>query len=1084
TDPLGNPTLYDYDWFGMVRSETSVAGDTTAFVYDRLGRIQHETFPDNTTRRYFYSADGQLVRAVDNNGTAFDYQYDLAGRLAMEKGPTGQISYRYDNAGNISQIISPNGWITTNTYDAANRLSAVQVGSSVTAYTYNAAGQVVEAKNPNNNTVQFTYDDLGRQTKTVIAPGTLGSTWRTEYDARGRRTAQIDPLWHRISYVYDHLDRLTETRENLLSGVQHAVETTDASLLSQNFTAVGSAQIASDAASPYNGSYRLKVTASAAGAGVKAKVPVLLKKGQTVTASVAASGSGSVTVDLYDEKNQSGSTPVTLTLGSAWTVSTPVSLTVGGSSGSDSDQVYLRVLSTVSGAATVYLDGLEVNQSTRTEYDPFPTGTAVLPASYEQRSVDVLGRTSRITFDLLGRTLSSTDALGNTFAMAYLDTLKRTVRTDALGRQTITQMDSRSRPSFVQYPDGSKVSVTYDGNGNMLTMADSLGLTVYQYDSANRLKRSVDPFGRVMSYEYEGAALKRVTSPVGAVTYNYDPNSGFVTSMVTKNALNQEETTSFQYDPAGNLKQKTTGSHTTTWTYDSGERLTGIEAKYGSSRRYQGTYAYDQAWNRNRYTLYNSYENTTTTFNYTFDPLYRLIKTTESNGNNRTYQYDGAGNRLARTDVKGGVTTQETYSYDAANRLLSMITTKNATSETTSYEYDANGNQTRIISPKGVGTLSYDFENRLVEFVDPVQGRVVNRYNGMGQKLYTMDGTDETYFLLDRGQVMADLDGAGATIAAYFRAPGGQLISTHQRTGTYYYHIDGLGSVVGLTKPDGTWDSLYQYDEFGVVQANKGQAWNNFQYTGATYSPTSGLYHLGARHYNPAIGRFITQDTYAGNPWQPWTKNLYVYVGNNPVNYIDPTGHFLVMITVNTFIPDARFWESAWLGEGDGRDLWESGSSRTTHTVYVDTETGAWFDEKSMHPSETLFWDFPAPSGDSMMATVWQDDDGNTMVAFVANEASEALAWSGATISYAFVITIDKNGDLSLVGVHDGFPAYEIYAYSDDQFAGYGYNPRDHWETLGSLFDWAGGPEKVTTGFNYFPYDESEDCTSEGFCSK
>ena len=64
-----------------------------------------------------------------------------------------------------------------------------------------------------------------------------------------------------------------------------------------------------------------------------------------------------------------------------------------------------------------------------------------------------------------------------------------------------------------------------------------------------------------------------------------------------------------------------------------------------------------------------------------------------------------------------------------------------------------------------------------------------------------------------------------------------------------------------------------------------------YKYTGQKEVVSIGLYYYGARYYDPSIGRFITEDTYPGELANPQSQNLYLYVVNNPIRYIDPTGN-------------------------------------------------------------------------------------------------------------------------------------------------------------------------------------------------
>jgi RHS repeat-associated protein len=127
----------------------------------------------------------------------------------------------------------------------------------------------------------------------------------------------------------------------------------------------------------------------------------------------------------------------------------------------------------------------------------------------------------------------------------------------------------------------------------------------------------------------------------------------------------------------------------------------------------------------------------------------------------------------------------------------------------------------------------------------------------------------------------------------YARGPSGNLFSTENANKFFYYTTDGLGSVTAITDQTGTLQDEYKYDEFGMLTNvdEKSNINNPFKFTGAIHDKTANLYLMGSRYYNPKVGRFITQDSFGATFGADWTDHLYSYTGNNPVNFIDPTGH-------------------------------------------------------------------------------------------------------------------------------------------------------------------------------------------------
>uniref|UniRef100_UPI0013E8E927 RHS repeat-associated core domain-containing protein n=1 Tax=Longirhabdus pacifica TaxID=2305227 RepID=UPI0013E8E927 len=166
-------------------------------------------------------------------------------------------------------------------------------------------------------------------------------------------------------------------------------------------------------------------------------------------------------------------------------------------------------------------------------------------------------------------------------------------------------------------------------------------------------------------------------------------------------------------------------------------------------------------------------------------------------------------------------------------------------------------------------------------------------YNGDGLLTERTEDGETTRYYYD-GQVII----AEATIvndnpelkARYIRGKKLEAIQYEDNTKAYVLY-NGHGDVVELRDEQGNVLNEYSYDIWGNPIVEKETVHNPFRYSGELWDSTTELQYLRARWYDPSVGRFINEDSYEGTLTSPLTHNLYTYVENNPLKYIDPNGH-------------------------------------------------------------------------------------------------------------------------------------------------------------------------------------------------
>jgi len=166
------------------------------------------------------------------------------------------------------------------------------------------------------------------------------------------------------------------------------------------------------------------------------------------------------------------------------------------------------------------------------------------------------------------------------------------------------------------------------------------------------------------------------------------------------------------------------------------------------------------------------------------------------------------------------------------------------------------------------------------------------KYDPFGRRIRRTAQNKTRVYVYDGDNQIEELNSSGSVVARYTQGLGiDEPIALYRSGKKYYYHADGLGSIVAMTDNHGTPKASYTYDAFGNDSPPSpppppSSVTNPFRHTGRELDSETGLYYYRARYYDPQVGRFLSEDPirFRGG------VDFYTYVGNKPVVFADPFG--------------------------------------------------------------------------------------------------------------------------------------------------------------------------------------------------
>ena len=454
-----------------------------------------------------------------------------------------------------------------------------------------------------------------------------------------------------------------------------------------------------------------------------------------------------------------------------------------------------------------------------------------------------------------------------------------TTKTDQNGDTTTHAYDDVYRLEAKTYEDASTVTYAYYDDGTLKDVIDSNGTIHYDYNEWNELEQVTYPGEVVVSYGYNELGNRTsVTYPSGkVVSYTYDIMNR-MEAVTLEDPPVIPKVVTYTWDELSLRDDLVLPNGTNVdYTYDTLNRLESITNTTSTASTIANfTYTLDKVGNR------ETMADSDGLHQYTYDPTYQLTDVDYPARENQHYVYDPAGNRDTVTE---GIDVTS-YSVNDANRYMSV--------GDTTYGYNHNGCLTRKTTSTGTTYYQYDYENRLTNVIAS-ESEAIYTYDYMGRRIKVNNDGTITKYIYDGNRVIAETDDTSALICEYvYGVSIDEALYMIKGGSFYYYHYDGLGSARAITDSSEATIETYTYDVYGrpTIYNSLGQEipesqfGNPYYFTGRRFDKTSGLYYYRNRYYNCELGRFMSPDPIG----QADGPNLYTYVRNDPVNWIDPLG--------------------------------------------------------------------------------------------------------------------------------------------------------------------------------------------------